>query len=93
MVDRSPGLFHCTEHQLTTFTDERDAQRKTREEVRDVKRMNDAYAEYLAQRRIERSPTMAHQFALAMRHKGETFGHSVSEIVTGLEGTLPAYWQ
>ena len=54
--------------------------------------MIEGYARYVADGRKERGPRTAHVFALAMLHKGITFGRSVSDIVLELEGALPPYW-
>ena len=54
--------------------------------------MIEGYARFLADGRKERGPRAAHVFALAMLHKGITYGRSVSEIILELEGALPPYW-
>ena len=51
-----------------------------------------AYVQFLVHRRAERSPEMAHRFALSMRHKGVPLHQSVAEFVVELEGRLPSYW-
>ena len=54
--------------------------------------MLEGYARFVADSHKERGPRTAHVFALAMLHKGITYGRSVSEIILELEGALPPYW-
>ena len=54
--------------------------------------MIEGYARFVADGRKERGPRTAHVFALAMLHKGITYGRSVSDIILELEGALPPYW-
>lgn len=54
--------------------------------------MIEGYARFIADGRRERGPRTAHVFALAMLHKGITYGRSVRDIVLQLEGELPSYW-
>ena len=54
--------------------------------------MVDCYQKYLSTGRKEAGPREAHLFALAMAHKGITYGRSVSDIVVTLAGELPPYW-
>ena len=56
------------------------------------KQLAEAYVNYLVKRRAERSPEMAHQFALAMKHKGMPLNQSVAEFIIAFEGALPQYW-
>ena len=77
---------------MKALNDEREARRKTRDEERELKLMNESYSDFVLQGRFERSPTTAHRFALAMRHKGNTFGRSVAQIIVDLERQLPDYW-
>jgi len=54
--------------------------------------MMEGYARFIADGRKERGPRTAHLFALAMMHKGITYGRSVRDIILALEGELPSYW-
>lgn len=54
--------------------------------------MIEGYARFVADGRNERGPRTAHVFALAMLHKGITYGRSVRDIILELEGELPSYW-
>jgi hypothetical protein len=54
--------------------------------------MQGHYREYLKVKRAEGNAREAHLFALAMKHRGVTFGLPVQEVVLALEGALPAYW-
>ena len=66
--------------------------RADRAKARKQQELLQEYLQFLASRRVERSPEMAHQFALEMRHKGIPLGQSVAELVMAYEGRLPAYW-
>lgn len=54
--------------------------------------MIDGYERFVVDGKKERGPRTAHVFALAMLHKGITYGRSVRDIVLELEGGLPSYW-
>jgi hypothetical protein len=59
---------------------------------KDHRAMIEGYARFVADGRKERGPRTAHLFALAMLHRGVTYGRSVQDIILELEGELPAYW-
>jgi len=76
----------------TNVTDVPTEPRAYRAQKREREELLRAYVQFLVQRRAERSPEMAHRFALAMRHKGTSLHQSVAEFVVALEGRLPSYW-
>ena len=61
-------------------------------EAKEHRAMLESYARYIADGRKERGPRTAHLFALAMLHKGITYGRGVRDIILALEGELPSYW-
>jgi hypothetical protein len=54
--------------------------------------MVDGYDRFVADGKRERGPRTAHLFALAMLHKGISYGRSVRDVILELEGRLPTYW-
>jgi hypothetical protein len=56
------------------------------------RRLRESYEEFLRTGKREPGPRSAHMFALAMVHKGELSGRTVSDTIIALEGLLPPYW-